>query len=52
MVDGVIGRPREYTEEVRDAVLNLVESTSYRKTAELCGISLGMVQRIVADGGK
>lgn len=53
-----IGRPREYTDEKRIAVLTTIKHNSYRKTAELCGVSLGMVQRIVreerqsADGGE
>lgn len=44
-----IGRPREYTDDMAAMVLDMVSKNSYRRTAELCGVSLGMVQRIIAE---
>lgn len=45
-----IGRPREYTPEVADRVLaDIICDKSYRAVALEYGISLAMVQRIVAE---
>ena len=44
------GRPREYTNELADRVLaDVTCGKSYRTVSAEYGISLGMVQRIVAD---
>jgi len=42
-------RPREYDSALADKVLSLLVNMSYRDAADACGISLGMVQRIVAE---
>ena len=44
------GRPREYTDELADKVLaDVTCGKSYRTVSAEYGISLGMVQRIVAE---
>lgn len=45
-----IGRPREYTQEIADRVIaDITCDKSYRDVAVEYGISLAMVQRIVAE---
>ena len=44
-----MGRPREYDAALADKVLTSLANMSYRDAANAYGISLGMVQRIVAD---
>ena len=44
-----MGRPREYDAALADKVLSALANMSYRDAADACGVSLGMVQRIVAE---